>query len=56
MMAILSGNYETAMTLLREGARVDLRNARNVSAADLAEGAPQLLQEILKGDSIFCRV
>lgn len=56
MMAILSGNYEIAMTLLREGARVDLRNARNVSAADLAEGAPQLLQEILTGDSIFCRV
>ena len=56
MMAILSGNYEIAMTLLREGARVDLRNARNVSAADLAEGAPQLLQEILMGDSIFCRL
>eukprot|EP00435_Cladocopium_sp_Y103_P046761 s657_g13.t1 len=56
MMAILCGNYETAMTLLREGARLDLRNSRNVVAADLAEGAPQLLQEILKGDSIFCRV
>ena len=56
MMAILSGNFEIAMTLLREGARVDLRNARNVLAADLADGAPHLLQEILQGDSVFCRV
>ena len=52
MGAVLSGNYETAMILLREGARLDLRNARNCSAADLARGAPDFLQEMLKGGSM----
>lgn len=56
MLALLRGNYETATILLREGARLDLRNLRKFSAADLAQGAPELLQEILKGDSVYCRV
>ena len=56
MIALLLGNYETAMILLREGARLDLRNARNVSATDLSQGAPEILQEILRGDSVYCRV
>lgn len=56
MTALLLGNYETAMLLLREGARLDLRNARKFSAADLAQRAPQLLQEILQGDSVYCKV
>ena len=49
ILALLRGNYETAMILLREGARLDLRNLRKFSAADLAQGAPELLQEILRG-------
>lgn len=56
MAALLLGNYETAMLLLREGARLDLRNARKFSAADLAQGAPKLLQEILQGDSVYFKV
>ena len=56
MLALLSGNYETATILLREGARLDLRNDRQVTAADLAQGAPEFLQEILRGDSVYCRV
>jgi hypothetical protein len=56
MLALLRGNYEPATILLREGARLDLRNLRKFSAADLAQGAPELLQEILKGDSVYCRV
>ena len=52
MTALLLGNYEIAMLLVREGARLDLRNSRKCSAADLAQGAPQLLQEVLQGDSL----
>ncbi|CAJ1386850.1 unnamed protein product [Effrenium voratum] len=56
MLALLSGNFEIAMILLREGARLDLRNAQNFSALDLAYGAPDPLQEILRGDSIYNRI
>ena len=56
MQALLIGNYEIAMLLLREGARLDLRNARKFAAADLSGGAPETLNEILQGDSVFCRV
>ena len=56
MQALLMGNYEIAMVLLREGARLDLRNARKFAAADLSGGAPETLNEILQGDSVFCRM
>ena len=56
MQALLIGNYEIAMLLLREGARLDLKNAHKFSAADLSGGAPETLNEILQGDSVFCRV
>lgn len=58
MMAILSANFETAWILVSSGARVDLRNARNCSAADLARevGVPKILQEALTGEVVFQRV
>ena len=49
MTALLLGNYETAMLLLREVAGLDLRNEK-FTAADLAQA--HKLQEILQGDSV----
>ena len=58
MLAVLRANYETAWILITAGARIDLQNARKYSAADLArmKGAPEIIQEVLDGDAVYCRV
>lgn len=58
MAAILHASYEAAWLLITEGARLDVRNARQCSAADLARevGVPQLIQEALDGEVVYCRV
>lgn len=58
MAAILHASYDAAWLLITEGARLDVRNARSCSAADLARevGVPQLIQEALDGEVVYCRV
>ena len=41
MAAIMSGQYEGAAALIAAGARLDLRDSRNWTAADFAQGVPQ---------------
>ena len=58
MVAILHASYETAWLLITEGARLDVQNSRNFSAADLARmvGVPQVIQEVLDGEVVYCQV
>ena len=58
MIAILHANDHLAWLLITEGARLDLRNARGLSAWDLAQmvGVPSRIKEVLNGDDVYCRV
>ena len=40
MAAVMSGQYEAAAALVAAGAKLDLRNSRNWTAADFAKGFP----------------
>ena len=57
MAAIMSGQYEGAAALIAAGARLDLRNSRNWSAADFAQGhsVPRFLQEAFEGQLQGCQ-
>ncbi|CAE7815365.1 ANKHD1 [Symbiodinium sp. CCMP2456] len=56
MIAIICGNYEAAAALLVRGARLDLRNSRNKTAADLARemSSPDYLMAALQGQMAKC--
>jgi len=57
MQAIRSAQYEAAATLIAAGARLDLRNSRNWTAADFARGQwiPRFLQLGLEGNPVECK-
>ena len=57
MAAILSAQHEGAAALIAAGARLDLRNYRNWTAADFATGQelPSFLRQGLQGDREECR-
>ena len=57
MQAIRSAQYEGAAALIAAGARLDLRNSRNWTAADFARGQwiPRFLQLGLEGNPEECR-
>ena len=57
MQAIRSAQFEAAAALIAAGARLDLRNGRNWSAADFArdEAIPHFLQLGLHGEASECR-
>ncbi|OLP84592.1 2-5A-dependent ribonuclease [Symbiodinium microadriaticum] len=57
MQAIRSAQFEAAAALIAAGARLDLRNCRNWSAADFARGQaiPNFLQLGLHGEASECR-
>ncbi|CAE7242612.1 ANK2 [Symbiodinium necroappetens] len=57
MQAIRSAQFEAAAALIAAGARLDLRNSRNWTAADFARGQsiPAFLQLGLEGDPSECR-
>ena len=57
MQAIRSAQFEAAAALIAAGARVDLRNSRNWTAADFArrQSIPRFLQMGLNGDPSECR-
>ena len=57
MQAIRSAQFDGAAALIAAGARLDLRNCRNWTAADFAYGQsiPRFLQLGLEGDSSECR-
>ena len=56
MAAIMSGQHEGAAALIAAGARLDLRNCRNWTAADFAKGQelPLFLRQGLQGDPTGC--
>eukprot|EP00439_Symbiodinium_sp_Y106_P020701 s404_g2.t1 len=56
MAAVLTGQYDGAAALIAAGARLDLRNCRNWTAADFAEGEgiPNFLSQGLKGQPAEC--
>ena len=55
-IAIICGNYEAAAALLVRGARLDWRNSRNKTAADLARemSSPDYLMAALQGQMAKC--
>ncbi|CAE7240317.1 ANK2 [Symbiodinium sp. KB8] len=57
MQALRSAQFEAAAALIAAGARLDLRNARNWTAADFLKGQamPCFLQLGLGGDAAECR-
>lgn len=57
MQAINSSQFEGAAALIAAGARLDIRNCRNWTAADFAKGRsiPVFLQLGLEGDRSECR-
>ena len=57
MVAVLTAQYEAAAALIAAGAKLDMRNCRNWTAADFARGAaiPPFLQQGLAGDPSECR-
>ena len=57
MQAVRSAQFEAAAALIAAGARLDLRNCRNWSAADFARGQaiPHFLQLGLQGEVSECR-
>ena len=57
MQAIRSAQFEAAAALIAAGARLDLRNSRNWTAADFSRGQsiPRFLQMGLEGDPSECR-
>ena len=57
MQSIRSAQFEAAAALIAAGARLDLRNSRNWTAADFARGQsiPRFLQMGLEGDLSECR-
>ena len=56
MQAIQSAQFEAAAALISFGAKLDLRNGRNWTAADFAKGQsiPHFLQLGLQGDPSEC--
>ena len=56
MSAVISGQYEGAAALIAAGARLDLRNARNWTAADFArkQSIPDFLSQALQGQPEQC--
>ena len=50
MLAVISGEYEAASTLVAASARLELRNGRGKRALELAQelGAPRFLLELLE--------
>ena len=57
MQAIRSAQYEAAAALISAGAKLDLRNCRNWTAADFAKGQsiPHFLRLGLDGDPSECQ-
>ena len=57
MAAMQYAQHEGAAALIAAGARLDLRNYQNWTAADFAKGQeiPSFLQEGLKGDATECK-
>ena len=57
MAAMQSAQHDCAAALIAAGARLDLRNCRNWTAADFAQGQelPSFLQKGLQGDRTECR-
>ena len=57
MAAMQNAQHEGAAALIAAGARLDLRNCRNWTAADFARGQdiPSFLREGLEGDRAECR-
>ncbi|CAE7697127.1 unnamed protein product, partial [Symbiodinium sp. CCMP2456] len=57
MAALLTAQYEAAAALIDSGARLDLKNCRNWTAADFAKGQslPDFLVLGLEGDPLECR-
>ncbi|CAE7417646.1 ANK1 [Symbiodinium natans] len=57
MAAIKSGQYEGAAALITAGARLDIRNCHNRTAADWAQEypVPAFLHEALEGDPSECQ-
>ena len=56
MAAVMTGQYEGAAALIAAGARLDLRNSRNWTAADFATGhsVPQFLMDGFEGQLEGC--
>ena len=56
MAAVMTAQYEGAAALIAAGARLDLRNSRNWTAADFATGhsVPKFLGEAVEGDREGC--
>ena len=56
MAAVMSRQYEGAAALIAAGARLDLRNSRNWTAADFAAGqsVPEFLMEAFEGQLEGC--
>ena len=57
MAAVMTGQYEGAAALIAAGARLDLRNSRNWTVADFAQGraVPRFLLEAFEGDFEGCQ-
>ncbi|CAE7288982.1 B'ETA, partial [Symbiodinium sp. KB8] len=57
MAAVMSRQYEGAAALIAAGARLDLRNSRNWTAADFAAGqsVPEFLMEAFEGQLEGCQ-
>ncbi|OLQ14426.1 Ankyrin-2 [Symbiodinium microadriaticum] len=57
MQSIRSAQFEAAAALIAAGARLDLHNSRNWTAADFAQGqsVPRFVQLGLEGDASECR-
>ena len=57
MSAVIAGQYEASAALIAEGARLDLRNSRNQTAADLAAEfpGPEFLMQAFQGRDEACR-
>jgi len=56
MAALITGQFEGAAALIAKGARLDLRNSRGFTAADLAAElpVPDFIQEALNGRTAAC--
>lgn len=56
MQAVMGGQWEAAAALVARGARIDARNARGYTAADLARSPPAFLAQAFQGDSRALRL
>lgn len=57
MLALLTGNHQSATLLIMAGATLELQNARNYTAAELVElPVPEVIEVALSRDAIYCRI